>query len=146
MHFCPQMILYSSKPSAVLFMKQLRQLHLLFSSNADTLCLLLRCFISVSVSSSDDDSLLLIPSHNNVTWSPLLTVYHMSSTSVDVLMDTLQADTIVTCIQAFHSMFKRYLLFIYSNRYTSSVNPVDSTCLPYYQIHSCVRLWCFQWR
>ena len=77
----------------------------------------------------------------------------MSSTSADVLMDTLQADTIVTCVQAFHSMFKRYLLFIYSNRYTSSVNPVDSTvnpvdstCLPYYQIHSCVRLWCFQWR
>ena len=53
----------------------------------------------------------------------------MSSTSADVLMDTLQADTIVTCVQAFHSMFKRYLLFIYSNRYTSSVNPVDSTCL-----------------
>ena len=77
----------------------------------------------------------------------------MSSTSADVLMDTLQADTIITCVQAFHSMFKRYLLFIYSNRYTSSVNPVDSTvnpvdstCLPYYQIHSCVRLWCFQWR
>ena len=93
-------------------MKQLRQLRLLFSSNADTL---LRCFISVSVSSSDDDSLLLIPSHNNVTWSPLLTVCHMSSTSADVLMDTLQADTIVTCVQAFHSMFKRYLLFIYSN-------------------------------
>ena len=109
------MILYSSKPSTVLFMKQLRQLRLLFSSNADTLYLLLRCFISVSVSSSDDDSLLLIPSHHNVTWSPLLTVCHMSSTSADVLMDTLQADTIVTCVQAFHSMFKRYLLFIYSN-------------------------------
>ena len=91
MHFCPQMILYSSKPSTVLFMKQLRQLRLLFSSNADTLRLLLRCFISVSVSSSDDDSLLLIPSHHNVTWSPLLTVCHMSFASADVLMDSYLA-------------------------------------------------------
>ena len=43
---------------------------------------------------------------------------------------TLQADTMATCVQVFHRLFKRYALLII---FTSSVIPIDSTCFPSYQ-------------